>query len=217
VWTRNEHHVDTRSVRGQRLHPGARCADPGPHAVDGWWRGTYQELAEETGLSPDQVRRALGKLKDDGFLAAEARREGGNWDRTMSYQVVMSTSSQVANPPDGLADPPLEDVIVDAPVSVSSQVANPPDVPMRRKEPPLPPLSPLNWQPGEAARKWIEKNTPRVTLSHVAANFAAWCAEHDRSPTDSGVIKSAQREQERLDREQPLEPARPNGWQFGMN
>lgn len=51
-----------------------------------WWAASRQTIAEEIGLTPEQVRRAIEKLVEDGFLLAE-RHHGS--DRTMSYSPVI--------------------------------------------------------------------------------------------------------------------------------
>lgn len=63
-----------------------------PHVdADGvaWWPATREELAEETGLSPDQAKRAVQSLIDRGFIEATEHRLGGNYDRTKSYRTLV--------------------------------------------------------------------------------------------------------------------------------
>jgi hypothetical protein len=82
-----------------------RCE--GPSADDeGWWRGSFDVLAEETGLSPKQVRDAVSKLRDMGWLIAEQRRvDGNNWDRTFSYQTVLTDMPENMQDPSGAFPP----------------------------------------------------------------------------------------------------------------
>src|SRR5580704_15116612 len=61
-----------------------RCE--GPQAVEGWWAGTNETIADETGLSVDQVYRAINRLKKSKHLNASKRHNDGPWDQTMSYQ-----------------------------------------------------------------------------------------------------------------------------------
>lgn len=64
-----------------------RCQ--GSAAVEGWWRGTAAELADETGLKPDQVRKAVDRLKQASHLETKKVRVGGTWDQTLSYRAVI--------------------------------------------------------------------------------------------------------------------------------
>lgn len=73
-----------------------RCA--GPQAVDGWWCGTHEALADEIGLSADQVRKAAGRLKAAGHIETEKRRTGGVWDQTLSYRPIVTDMSVCAHP-----------------------------------------------------------------------------------------------------------------------
>ncbi|MCT1363932.1 winged helix-turn-helix domain-containing protein [Microbacterium sp. p3-SID131] len=61
-----------------------------------WWAATYPELAEETGLSAEQVRRAVERLIEGGFILAEQHH---GFSRTRSYTTVVI--SHLANLPDG--------------------------------------------------------------------------------------------------------------------
>lgn len=65
-----------------------RCA--GPHSDGDWWTGSQSKVAEETGLSPQQVQRAVRRLSDRGELECEKR--SGPFNHTLSYRVVTSES-----------------------------------------------------------------------------------------------------------------------------
>jgi hypothetical protein len=52
-----------------------------------WWRATYQTIAEETGLSHQQVRRCLSWLEEKDCIEAVEFRLGGAYDHTRSYRV----------------------------------------------------------------------------------------------------------------------------------
>jgi hypothetical protein len=58
------------------------------HEADGmhWWAASYEVIADEVGLSRDQVKRVVGKLVDGGFLVA-AKHHGSL--QTMSYRPVI--------------------------------------------------------------------------------------------------------------------------------
>jgi len=73
VWTRVDYRVQAKS----------------PSTVDdtgAWWAVSLDELADETGLSRGQVRRAIARLTADGYLTTTEHRLGGNFDRTHSYR-----------------------------------------------------------------------------------------------------------------------------------
>jgi hypothetical protein len=77
-----------------------RCA--GRYDVqDGYWRGSWDVIAEEIGLTPRQVQYAVAALQAGGFLEVVEQRVGGNYDRTKSYRTVYedepSHSTQVSN------------------------------------------------------------------------------------------------------------------------
>lgn len=83
VWTR----IDWRADSAKAAHQ----TEDGTH----WWAATYPEIAEETGLTPEQVRRAVEKLVEGGFLRAEQQH---GFSRKRSYAPVYS---HVADSPDG--------------------------------------------------------------------------------------------------------------------
>lgn len=83
VWTR----IDYRANSAREAHR----TDDGTH----WWAATYPEIAEETGLSSEQARRAVEKLIAGGFLRAEQHH---GFARTRSYAPIFA---QVAISPDG--------------------------------------------------------------------------------------------------------------------
>lgn len=55
-----------------------------------WWRATHDTLAEDTGLSRQQVQRAVQRLVEHGFVATTKQRlsDRGDWDQTLSYSLV---------------------------------------------------------------------------------------------------------------------------------
>lgn len=74
-----------------------------------WWRTTYAVLAEETGLSADQVRRAVKWLVEQGHVETHEFRFNGITDRTLSFRVITS----MAESPDGVAESPVD--VADSP------------------------------------------------------------------------------------------------------
>lgn len=83
VWTRIDWRADSARVAHQ--------TQDGTH----WWAATYPEIADETGLSADQVRRAVDRLVEGGFLRAEQQH---GFARKRSYAPIYS---HVANLPAG--------------------------------------------------------------------------------------------------------------------
>lgn len=83
VWTR----IDYRASSAKEAH----------RTDDGslWWAATYPEIAEETGLTPEQARRAVERLIEGGFLRAEQHH---GFSRTRSYAPVFA---HLAISPDG--------------------------------------------------------------------------------------------------------------------
>jgi hypothetical protein len=76
-----------------------------PYATDdGWWPATADDLSDWTGLSTDQVRRALKKLLDEGHIEREKLRLGGVSDQTYSYRLVRQVD--VAESPHDVAESP---------------------------------------------------------------------------------------------------------------
>lgn len=55
-----------------------------------WWRAPALNIAEETGLTEKQVKRALTSLRDRGLIVGEQHKREGNYDRAMSYRVNLS-------------------------------------------------------------------------------------------------------------------------------
>lgn len=83
VWTRIDWRADSARVAHQ--------TEDGTH----WWAATYPEIADETGLTAEQVRRAIEKLVDGGYLRAEQQH---GFSRKRSYAPIYA---QVADSPDG--------------------------------------------------------------------------------------------------------------------
>ncbi|WP_137843829.1 hypothetical protein [Microbacterium sp. 2FI] len=83
VWTR----IDWRAESARTAHQ----TSDGTH----WWAATYPEIAEETGLTAEQARRAVEKLIEGGFLRAEQQH---GFARKRSYAPVYS---HLADSPDG--------------------------------------------------------------------------------------------------------------------
>lgn len=83
VWTR----IDFRAGSAKEAHQ----TEDGRH----WWAATYPEIAEETGLSVDQARRAIESLVKGGYIDADHHH---GFARTRSYAPIYS---HLANLPNG--------------------------------------------------------------------------------------------------------------------
>lgn len=57
-----------------------------------WWRVKYQTLAEETGLTLDQVKRVMKWLVENGYVETVEHRLDGITDRTLSIRVITSSA-----------------------------------------------------------------------------------------------------------------------------
>lgn len=64
------------------------------HERDGktWWRTTYQKLAEETGLTVNQVKRIVPWLVQNGYVETQEFRLDGITDRTLSMRVLTDSA-----------------------------------------------------------------------------------------------------------------------------
>ena len=69
------------------------------HEGDGrwWWRAKYPTIAEETGLSEQQVRRCIRWLTDAGHIESREFRHDGITDRTLSYRVITDLSESTVD------------------------------------------------------------------------------------------------------------------------
>lgn len=83
VWTRIDWRADSAKVAHQ--------TQDGTH----WWAATHDEIADETGLSAGQVRRAIDKLVARGFLREDAHH---GFDRRKSYSPIYA---HLADSPNG--------------------------------------------------------------------------------------------------------------------
>lgn len=72
-----------------------------PVDTDGhqWWKASYGDIAEETGLTADQCRRIVEKLLELEILVCKIDNDRA-WDRTRSYRVDFR-QMHLANSPDG--------------------------------------------------------------------------------------------------------------------
>jgi hypothetical protein len=59
-----------------------------------WWRGSAGQLAEETGLSVDQVNRQIKRLRERGYLETVKEQRDGPSDQTLSYRPVVGDTGQ---------------------------------------------------------------------------------------------------------------------------
>jgi hypothetical protein len=167
-----------------------RCEGP-YSAGDGWWRVNRKQLAEETGLSVDQVKRLVNKLVADGHLDESKQRTDGEWDQTISYRVAideMSESAHVAISPNGsgdIAESMRRNRQMDVAGSPNVHVAESPNVPVSKdskRRPTRPSASengngkpkpstdeqpvPLAVANGNGKAKTITEESPAAAMAH---------------------------------------------------
>lgn len=82
VWTRIDWRADSARV--------AHRSDDGTL----WWAATHQEIAAETGLTAEQVRRAIEKLVARGFLQEDSHH---GFDRRKSYAPIFAHPADSPN------------------------------------------------------------------------------------------------------------------------
>jgi DNA-binding MarR family transcriptional regulator len=83
--------IDFRSGPGSPLaveHDGVR-----------WWTANLKTISEDTGLTVDQVRGALKKLLDGGFIERAKHQQSGRYDQTYSYRTVVEAQTEVVESP----------------------------------------------------------------------------------------------------------------------
>jgi hypothetical protein len=91
-----------------------------------WWAASYEVVADETGLSRDQVKRAVAKLVESGFLLAE-KHHGSV--QTMSYSPVILHR---AESPDGVV--PSGEIALSIGRNRPMTGAESPDAPLFKKK-----------------------------------------------------------------------------------
>lgn len=81
-----------------RIEYRASSAKHAYQTVDGqlWWAASAATIADETGLTEDQVKHAIKKLRAEGYLLAEQHHGS---DRTMAYSPVIVHRADI---PDGI-------------------------------------------------------------------------------------------------------------------
>ncbi|WP_416394202.1 MULTISPECIES: hypothetical protein [unclassified Curtobacterium] len=88
-----------------------RTTDNSPSAYDRegerWWCVNRDEIADETGLRSDQVRRALEALEKEGYLEGAHHALGGPYDRKRSYRCILA-NADMANLPDASGESATE-------------------------------------------------------------------------------------------------------------
>lgn len=96
------------------------------HEANGslWWAASYEVIADEVGLSRDQVKRVVGRLVEQGFLIAE--KHHGSL-QTISYSPVILHR---ADSPDGSV--PSGDIALSIGQDRPMTGANSPDAPLYR-------------------------------------------------------------------------------------
>ncbi|TPG05568.1 hypothetical protein EAH85_12605 [Curtobacterium flaccumfaciens] len=132
----------------QRIYFRTTTRSPEAYDRDGhrWWRANRDDMAAETGLSKDQVKRAYLALEQKGFIEGVEHAFGGPSDHTKSYRCVTYSDGR-ANPPSRRANSPDLDW------------ANPPDLPSSQEEEvlPHPPPESAVSRFDEAWKQWPRK------------------------------------------------------------
>lgn len=174
-----------------RIH--YRTADKPPHVDpvtnEAWWPVSRETLAEETGLSPDQVKRALLKLIQTGAIDWAEHRLGGNYDRTKSYRPILVPDERAESPNEGSPSGGIAQS--ERAESPNVDWANSPNVPLFQTEETLSSSSntkssgdrfdefwsvyPRHEGRKPAAKKWLQavKSTDPQTIIDGARKYAA--------------------------------------------
>jgi hypothetical protein len=137
-----------------------------------WWRGTLDEIADETGLSRDQVNRSVRKLRLAGHLETSQEHGDGAWDRTLSYRLVLTDSAHVAESPQHLAGSP------------DIHVAESPDVPLSKTKETKSgarPRAELTRLPEDWRRSSDPSNLAWEDEHHIPSNFTAGATDRFRN------------------------------------
>lgn len=56
-----------------------------------WWAASYGVIADETGLTPKQVRTAADRLVTAGFMLSEKHHLRSSYDQTVSYRTLVTS------------------------------------------------------------------------------------------------------------------------------
>lgn len=129
-----------------------------------WWRATREVIAEETGLSVDQVKRILAWLVKEGYVVSEAHQIDGKWDQTRSLRVNVG-----ADPRDARAESPA--IGADLPRSIGAESPNPP-IQTVKTTPNRATAMIENWQPAPEDIAWAKDRGHEVPyLQHETERF----------------------------------------------
>ena len=162
-----------------RIHYRARESyrEAYEHGGEWWWNAPVEALADETGLSEKQVRRALAVLRDAGHVVAEKHHRGGSWDQSMSYRVALDLAETPANSHSpSRADASARRGVSHAPSGADEHAPSGADHPLqeeikKREEPPSSPPAAV------AVPSWRSpalREPPTVEPDGFDAFYAAW-------------------------------------------
>lgn len=167
----------------------AREGSPYAYERDGawWWNASRQDMADATGLSVEQVRRAGSVLTESGSIAAAQHQLKGIQDRSFSYRVVTDTP---------ICDPAQIDVgeSTDVHVGESTNLPSPKKMNTNTQRARATRL-PEGWVPS-AAHNLLAQSLG-VDVEFEADKFRDWCAsdavtKHDWEATFRNWLRRAQ-------------------------
>lgn len=139
-----------------------------------WWRAPVASLAEDTGLTDKQVRRAFDHLREEGYLIAEQHQLEGSYDRAYSVRVNLDEGT-----PKTSTDLPsranehlpswanVPSIKKDKNVGAKTSKAKKPETPL-----------PEDWQPSAAHRQWAKDQS--LDLDLEAMKFRSHAEANDR-------------------------------------
>lgn len=144
--------------------------------VDGafWWRATREQIAEETGLSPDQVKRIITWLAAEGFIEAVSHHLEGKWDQTRSLRV---TTDQ-AESPDHRAESP--DIGADSHRSIGADSPN-----VIGADSPNPPIKTLKTE-----KTYVLFDGSKITEGDLVTAFEIWWKTYPRKVNKPAALKA---------------------------
>lgn len=159
--------------------------------TDGWWEATQERVLADTRLTAHQLRRALGVLRDAGYVETVRLRP---YDPTLKYRVLIAENTETTVNEDFTITRTRETksrereihehMTEDFTITPSSK-----NVEEQKKEPPVVPNGfdefykayPRKKQRGQAEKAWTKavKHTDPSVIVAGAVQFRQWC-ERDR-------------------------------------
>lgn len=181
-----------RAIVLGRIHFRSQGGNVESLEVDGvrWWRTTREQLAVETGLSVDQIKRILKWLTDEGHIESAVHHIDGKWDQTRSYRV--ATERRAESP----------EVGAESPNEIGAESPNLPSIKKREEEE-------LLSEVGIGTGKHVE---PSIVSSLLDMLDAGISANGSRVPVRNKANVDAMRLLIERDKRSPDEIAHVIGW-----